>query len=113
MKAKSKRAPGMLDVLAGRWLRAFRKSAGISREEFAALAGLTFQQMQKYETGTNRISAGRLLRFAEIVERSPGDFLAGAQILHEACEQAGDGFVVDAQVCDLLIEYFRTFRKAA
>jgi transcriptional regulator with XRE-family HTH domain len=106
--ARGKRAPGMLDVLAGRWLRAFRKSAGISREEFAARAGITFQQMQKYETGTNRIAASRLLQFAEIVERSPGDFLVGAQILHDAREQAGEGFVVDAQVCDLLIDYFQT-----
>src|SRR5262245_42629454 len=82
--AKGKRSPGMLDLLAGRWLRAFRIAAGISREEFSGRAGFSFQQMQKYETGANRISASRLAQFAEIVERAPADFFLGAEILRKA-----------------------------
>jgi transcriptional regulator with XRE-family HTH domain len=103
-----KRSPGMLDLLAGRWLRAWRISAGISREEFSGRAGITVQQIQKYEDGTNRISASRLAQFADIVERAPGDFFIGAEVLHAASARTGDGFAADAETCDLLIEYYRT-----
>lgn len=108
MTTKGKRAPGMVDVLAGRWLRAWRMSAGLSGEAFAERAGMSFQQIQKYESGINRISASRLAQFAEIVERAPGDFFIGAEVLQSASLRLGDGFVVDAETCDLLIAYYRT-----
>lgn len=104
----AKRKPQMLDVLAGRWLRAWRMSAGISREEFAGRADITVQQIQKYEEGSNRISASRLCQFAGIVERAPGDFFIGAEALHQARARIGGSFLVDAETCDLLIAYFRT-----
>lgn len=103
----NKRKPQMLDVLVGRWLRAWRASSGISREEFAERADITFQQLQKYEAGHNRISASRLAQFAEIVERAPDDFFIGAEALHQARAQIGNSFVVDPETCDLLIEYYR------
>jgi transcriptional regulator with XRE-family HTH domain len=113
MAINGKRAPGMLDMLAGRWLRAWRMSAGVSREEFAARAQITVQQIQKYEDGSNRISASRLAQFAEIVERAPGDFFIGAEILQSAFAHDDAGAPVDADTCDLLIEYFRSGSEVA
>src|SRR5262249_42097401 len=56
------------DAEIGRRLRARRLQNRMSQGELGALVGVTFQQLQKYETGVNRISAGRLHRIAEILE---------------------------------------------
>ena len=53
-------APDPVDVHVGGRLRARRKSLGLSQERLAGELGLTFQQVQKYERGANRISASKL-----------------------------------------------------
>ena len=45
----------------GRRIRAHRLRLGYSQEKLGAMLGLTFQQVQKYEKGTNRVSSGRLI----------------------------------------------------
>ena len=52
------------DVLIGQKLRALRLDRGLSQSDLGDLVGITFQQLQKYENGANRISAGRLARVA-------------------------------------------------
>lgn len=52
--------PNPIDVLVGERLRLRRTMLGLSLEELAAQMGMTFQQLRKYEWGTNRISASRL-----------------------------------------------------
>jgi transcriptional regulator with XRE-family HTH domain len=59
-----------VDVLVGRCIRMHRLTRGMSQTDLASQLGLTFQQVQKYEKGTNRIGAGRLVRIAEILEVS-------------------------------------------
>lgn len=49
-------------------VRALRLQRGLSQTELSQALGVTFQQVQKYERGTNRISAGRLFRIAEVLE---------------------------------------------
>lgn len=58
----------------GRRLKIRRLDLGISQTAVADALGLTFQQVQKYEKGTNRISAGRLQRLAEILDVPIGYF---------------------------------------
>lgn len=53
-------APNPIDVHVGNRMRLRRNLLGISQEKLASLIGLTFQQVQKYERGTNRIGASRL-----------------------------------------------------
>ncbi|MDX1950354.1 MAG: helix-turn-helix transcriptional regulator [Rickettsiales bacterium] len=55
------------DAVIGSKLRQLRNIKGISQSVLANEAGITFQQVQKYEKGVNRISAGRLHDFAEIL----------------------------------------------
>jgi transcriptional regulator with XRE-family HTH domain len=54
------------DVEVGRLVRALRMSRGLSQTELADRIGVTFQQVQKYETGGNRISMGRLTKAAKL-----------------------------------------------
>lgn len=62
--AVDKAAAHAVDVHVGRRLRLKRTLAGLSQTDLAGAVGLTFQQIQKYEKGANRISAGRLVQFA-------------------------------------------------
>src|ERR1700751_1602844 len=54
------------DVEVGRLVRALRMSRGLSQTELGNQIGVTFQQVQKYECGANRISMGRLTRVAKL-----------------------------------------------
>lgn len=54
-----------IDAHVGRRLKICRTQAGMTQEELGALLGITFQQVQKYERATNRISASRLWDLAQ------------------------------------------------
>jgi transcriptional regulator with XRE-family HTH domain len=70
----NKKGTDQRDIEVGRRVRAFRLQKGLSQGKLADQLGLTFQQVQKYEKGTNRIGAGRLQRIAEILEIPVTDF---------------------------------------
>ncbi|MCB1530213.1 MAG: helix-turn-helix transcriptional regulator [Rhodospirillales bacterium] len=57
-----------MDGHIGGRLRQRRSLLGITQEQLAESVGITFQQIQKYENGVNRISAGRLFEFSEILD---------------------------------------------
>src|SRR3982750_733249 len=56
------------DLEVAKRVRALRLQRGISQTELGGILDVTFQQVQKYETGTNRISAGRLQQIAEVLD---------------------------------------------
>ena len=58
------KAPDPIDVKVGTKIRARRRLIGMTQEGLAATLGVTFQQIQKYERGTNRVSASRLQALA-------------------------------------------------
>ena len=59
--------PDPIDVRVGARLRLLRRARGLSQTDLAKSLGLTFQQVQKYERGINRISASKLWTAAEIL----------------------------------------------
>lgn len=59
--------PDPIDVEVGGRLRLLRRYRGLSQTELATQLGLTFQQVQKYERGANRISASKLWKAAEVL----------------------------------------------
>jgi transcriptional regulator with XRE-family HTH domain len=61
-----KRSPTAADGQVGESIRAHRLIAGMSQTDLAQKLGVSFQQVQKYEKGTNRVGAGRLPLIAEI-----------------------------------------------
>jgi transcriptional regulator with XRE-family HTH domain len=63
----SKRMPNPIDVHVGTRIRMRRMLVGMSQEKLCEQLGLTFQQVQKYEKGTNRVSASRLFHVAQVL----------------------------------------------
>lgn len=72
--------PSALNVHLGRRLIELRTAERITQKDLAAL-GVTFQQVQKYERGVNRISAASLLRAAEALDMGVGTFLEGYSVM--------------------------------
>jgi transcriptional regulator with XRE-family HTH domain len=73
------RRPNMTDVDVGHLVRVHRMARGISQTELGNHIGVTFQQVQKYEAGTNRISMGRLTRIAQVLGVKVTYLLAGSR----------------------------------
>ena len=68
------KSPDPIDLHVGARLRYRRMLIGMSQEALAEKLGLTFQQIQKYEKGQNRVGASRLYQIAQILEVSVGYF---------------------------------------
>ena len=68
-----------VDRFVGAQLRALRKTAGWSQTELAKQVGVTFQQIQKYERGANRIGASRLWQLCQVLCVQPGRFFDGVE----------------------------------
>ncbi len=66
-----------VDVQIGRNVRKRRIEMGLSQTDLAEACGITFQQVQKYENGANRVSAARLWQFAAALELDVADFYEG------------------------------------
>ena len=79
MSAKS---PDGIDRLVGRNIRIQRMAKGLSQTDLAAQLGVSFQQVQKYERGTNRIGAGRLMRIAAALDVSVLTLFEGIEGAH-------------------------------
>ena len=62
------RSANEIDVHVGQRLRLARILRGLSQDELGKKVGVTFQQIQKYERGANRVSAGRLVALAKALE---------------------------------------------
>ncbi len=67
------RIPDPLDAMVGAKIRVFRVHRRISQTDLAEQIGVTFQQVQKYEKGANRIGASRLSRIAAVLGISVGE----------------------------------------
>ena len=61
------RSPNPIDLHVGGRIRMRRKVLGVSQERLAEALGLTFQQVQKYERGSNRVSASKLYEIARFL----------------------------------------------
>jgi transcriptional regulator with XRE-family HTH domain len=74
----AKKAPNPIDKHVGSRVRMRRMMLGMSQEKLGDALGLTFQQVQKYEKGTNRIGASRLQQIAHILQVPVSFFFEGA-----------------------------------
>ena len=71
--------PDPVDMLVGRNIKLHRLAKAMSQEDLAHKLGLTFQQLQKYERGINRVGGGRLFRIASILGIEISAFFEGAE----------------------------------
>ena len=73
-----KKIPNPIDRHVGSRVRMRRVMLGMSQEKLGDALGLTFQQVQKYEKGTNRIGASRLQQISRTLDVPPAFFFEGA-----------------------------------
>jgi transcriptional regulator with XRE-family HTH domain len=87
--ATSKKAPSPIDKHVGSRVRMRRMMLAMSQEKLGDALGLTFQQVQKYEKGTNRIGASRLQQISHILQVPIQFFFEGAPSVPEAIPAMG------------------------
>jgi len=83
------KAPNPIDKHVGSRVRMRRMMLGMSQEKLGDALALTFQQVQKYEKGTNRIGASRLQQISQILQVPVAFFFEGAPILPEGAVPVG------------------------
>jgi transcriptional regulator with XRE-family HTH domain len=115
---ESKKKPNPIDIHVGSRIRLRRNMLGMSQEKLGENLGITFQQIQKYEKGTNRVGASRLQAIASILavpvsfffEDAPGRDQAGGKGL---AEDNSATYVVDFLNSTEGIQLSRAFVKIA
>lgn len=87
--------PHPIDIHVGARLRSMRTLMGVTQEQLGRSVGLTFQQIQKYEKGFNRISCSRLWEFAILLGTTPSWFFEqdkkAKQLLDDEIFEAAEG----------------------
>jgi transcriptional regulator with XRE-family HTH domain len=78
-----KKSPNPVDTHVGNRVRMRRLMLHMSQEKLGGTLGLTFQQVQKYEKGTNRIGASRLKHISDILQVPVAFFFEGAPAAHQ------------------------------
>lgn len=94
-----KKTPDPIDRHVGSRVRMQRILMKMSQEKLGDALGLTFQQVQKYEKGLNRIGASRLQQISKTLNVPPSFFFEGAPVLSQAepgfAEESSAQYVVD------------------
>jgi len=83
------RKPDPVDIEVGRHIKVQRLAAGLSQTELGESIGVTFQQVQKYEKGANRVGAGRLTQIARGLKIPVNTFFEGHDHIEKAAQQGG------------------------
>lgn len=90
------RAAKVIDKKVGQRVRSRRLEIGMSQEKLAEILGVTFQQVQKYEKGVNRIAVSRLFDIANALEMSAGRFFEGLEPATPGVAEGRTEYVADA-----------------
>lgn len=123
---KTKGTANEIDKHVGLQIRSRRTLLGLSQEKLADAVGVTFQQIQKYERGTNRVSASRLFNFSKALDVSLEYFYHGLEAANNGSTKYGvsdneqqafgsseqseshipENLLQDKEVIDLIRAYF-------
>src|SRR5689334_24932620 len=98
----AKKAPNPIDKHVGSRVRMRRMMLAMSQEKLGDALGLTFQQVQKYEKGTNRIGASRLQQISSILQVPVSFFFEGASQLEGSGQSEANDAPSPAYVSDFL-----------
>jgi transcriptional regulator with XRE-family HTH domain len=83
---------GPVDAIVGRRMRTRRLLLGMTQTQLARQLGVSFQQVQKYENGTNRVGAGRLVQITQVLGLPLDALLQGLNTEPSKTTQANDPF---------------------
>lgn len=105
-KTVDEHTPHPLDIALGARVRLRRKELGFSQDQLARAVGITFQQVQKYEHGTNRISFSRLVEISEALECSVADLIGNLDKSKSSASLSRQiAFLTEPGASDLLEAY--------
>jgi transcriptional regulator with XRE-family HTH domain len=99
--APETQSPNPIDLHVGARIRVCRRTLGVTQEKLGEALGLTFQQVQKYERGANRVSASKLYEIAVSLQTSVAYFFEGL-----ADPSADDPSGLDALPCAQTVHAF-------
>ena len=103
--------PNPTDVYVGSRVRLRRKMLGLSQEKLGEKLGITFQQIQKYEKGTNRVGASRLQAMSEALSVPVSYFFPEEASGAAGLREDGANFIMDFMSTSEGIELSRAFLK--
>ena len=86
----SVKRPDPVDIEVGHRIRIERMARGLSQTALANQLGVTFQQVQKYEKGVNRVGAGRLTKIAEVLGIDVSAFFGAKDMLAGDARESGE-----------------------
>lgn len=95
-----------VDVHVGKRVRHRRWIVGMTQQQLADKVGIKFQQIQKYETGMNRVSASRLWDVAEALGVGINFFFEGIDDTREAGRSGENDILGDKEALDLVRSYY-------
>jgi transcriptional regulator with XRE-family HTH domain len=115
---ENKKKPNPIDVHVGSRVRLRRNMLGMSQEKLGEALGITFQQIQKYEKGANRVGASRLQAIATTLnvpvsfffEDAPGE---SGEVIRGLNEESSTAYVVDFLNSSEGLQLNRAFVKIA
>src|SRR5947209_20083102 len=108
----ARKGPDQIDKIVGQHIKIRRVAEGMSQTELADKLGLTVQQVQKYEKGTNRVGAGRLFRIAEILQVPLTAVFEGSETAHrESIRPSALSMLADSR-SSRLVQALSTLREA-
>lgn len=112
--------PDPIDIVVGTRIKARRTLLGMSQERLGEALGITFQQIQKYERGSNRVSASRLFHIARALDVSVAWLFNEGAEARLAAREEGDAFqdgleemLHRSETIDLIRGYYRIQSRAA
>jgi transcriptional regulator with XRE-family HTH domain len=97
---ENKKKPNPIDIHVGSRIRLRRTMLGMSQEKLGESLGITFQQIQKYEKGTNRVGASRLQNISSILNVPVSFFFEDAP-----GEQSGSSGVTEASSSNYVVDF--------
>jgi transcriptional regulator with XRE-family HTH domain len=86
----SVKRPDPVDIEVGHRIRIERLARGLSQTALANQLGVTFQQVQKYEKGVNRVGAGRLTKIAEVLGIDVSSFFGAKDMVEAGAKESGE-----------------------
>ena len=98
-----------VDIHVGKRVRHRRWLIGMTQQQLAEKVGIKFQQIQKYETGANRVSASRLWDIADAMDVSVNFFFEGLEEAHKtdaSMTQIPADLMGDKEALDLVRSYY-------
>ena len=98
----STRSPDPIDALVGRNIHIHRIDKGLTQTDLAKGIGVTFQQVQKYEQGANRVGGGRLYKIADVLGLPISAFFEGADSPHHKVKESPSALLAEPLALRLL-----------